>query len=167
MNFLLASPSPWPRQYHFELASYENSILTTHQPFNRDNGYDLYVNGINIGNDNEKFGLVSAFEEADTYNIPLNAEGQNIIAINVTNAGSTPTPAGVIVTGVIQFSNGLQQVLVSDSSWVTLAAQTPVNFFEVTFDDAAWIPASEQGTNGVGPWGITTIVPNTIECPNF
>lgn len=116
------------------------------------------------------------FQDADIYNVPLNAEGQNIIAINVTNGllqatsgpSDLPSAAGVIVTGVIEFSSGLQQVLASDSSWITLAAGTPVSFFEANFNDATWIPASEQGTDGVSPWGVTTIVPNNvIGCLNF
>ncbi|KAE9406450.1 hypothetical protein BT96DRAFT_934191 [Gymnopus androsaceus JB14] len=141
-----------------------------------DNEYDLYVNGFNIGNDFELFETDSAFEDADIYNVPLNAEGQNIIAINATNGllpttsglEDVPNPAGLIVTGIITFSTGLQEVLISNSTWLTLAAPTPANFFEATFNDAAWVPASDQGMDGVSPWGATTIVPNNvIGCLNF
>jgi len=136
-----------------------------------DNEYDLYVNGFNIGNNYERFENASAFHDADIYNVPLYAGDENIIALNVTNGikeGSAFNPAGVIVTGVIEFSSGLQQVLASNSSWITLAAETPANFFQATFNDAAWIPASEQGTDGGSLWGVTTIVPNNvIGCHNF
>ncbi|KAE9383175.1 hypothetical protein BT96DRAFT_929971 [Gymnopus androsaceus JB14] len=138
-----------------------------------DNEYDLYVNGFNIGNNFERVSLDAGFQDADIYNVPLNAEGQNVIAINATNGpdpglGPFPNPAGLIVTGIITFSTGLQETLVSNSSWLTLAAPTPTDFFSPTFNDAAWIPASEEGTDGVSPWGVTTIVPNNvIGCLNF
>ncbi|KAE9406387.1 hypothetical protein BT96DRAFT_954855 [Gymnopus androsaceus JB14] len=134
-----------------------------------DNEYDLYVNGFNIGNNFERFNSESAFFEADIYNVPLNAEGQNVIAINATNApGVVSNTAGLIVTGIVTFSTGLQETLVSNSTWLTLAAPAPANFFSPTFNDAAWVPASEEGTDGVGPWGPTTIVPNNvIGCLNF
>ncbi|KAJ3727332.1 putative lectin [Lentinula guzmanii] len=136
-----------------------------------DNEYVLYVNGFNIGNDFAGFISGASFLDADIYNIPLNPEGENVIALNVTNGpGPTdvPNPAGVIVTGIIEFSDQSQEVLVSDSTWLTLASDTPAGFMQPNFGDSAWIAATEEGLDGVAPWGVTTIVPtNVIGCLNF
>lgn len=127
-------------------------ILTRGYKIPRDNNYTLYVNGIDIGSTVD---LQVGFQDAQSFNAPLQPSS-NLFAILATNSGG---PAAVIATISIEYSDGSTETVLTDNSWKTFVGSVPANFQSPSTDDSSWSAASEQGLEGVGPWGVTTIPP--------
>ncbi len=116
-----------------------------------DNTYDLYVNEVFIGGG-------QSFTSAQVYTVAMNAEGDNVIAVNATNV-PPGGPAGVIATVLVEYSDGSSETFVTDSSWKTLQGATSAGFQSIATDDDGWNSATEQGADGVLPWGPTALPP--------
>jgi putative heme-binding domain-containing protein len=79
-------------------------------------------------------------------------EGRHVVAVRARNKDSA---AGFLLR--LAFDSGWRDPfsVVSDESWK--AAETaPRNFFELTFDDSAWKPATVVGRLGDQPWNAIT-----------
>ncbi|KAF9041902.1 lectin [Hymenopellis radicata] len=116
-----------------------------------DNTYDLYVNEVFIGGG-------QSFTSAQVYTVAMNAEGDNVIAVNATNV-PPGGPAGLIATVLVEYSDGSSETFVTDSSWKTLQSSTAAGFQSIATNDDGWNSASEQGADGVLPWGPTALPP--------
>ncbi len=90
------------------------------------------------------------------YTIGLKRKSKNVIAVNATNTGG---PAGMTATVLVDYSDNSTETFVTDASWKTLQSVPPVGFANPGLDDSSWIAASEEGKNGVGPWGPTSLPP--------
>ncbi len=62
-------------------------------------------------------------------------------------------------TVLVDYSDNSTETFVTDASWKTLQSVPPVGFANPGLDDSSWIAASEEGKNGVGPWGPTSLPP--------
>ncbi|HEV58491.1 MAG TPA: hypothetical protein ENN87_13530 [Phycisphaerales bacterium] len=116
-----------------------------------DNGMRLYVNGRAIeANDGtlDDWGSVSKINLVE-----LLRPGRNTVAIEATNASTTPNPAGLIGKIVVSYGNGRTLELPVDKTWKT-ARQAADGWRRVDFDDAAWPAAVECAAFGAGPWGM-------------
>ena len=119
---------------------------TIHIPANRsliaarvriaaDNAFSIAVNGQNVATGSD-------------WTIPVDADiraamqiGDNIISMSVTNAGSSPNPAGVIARLDLTFSNGEPLTVLTDAQW------------EASSNGVAWSNALVLGAYGIAPWG--------------
>ncbi|KAH7869771.1 uncharacterized protein C8R40DRAFT_1073741 [Lentinula edodes] len=111
----------------------------------------LYVNGQEIST---KVG----WQIADTSCINLADCGcAVIIAVNATNMPSTPNPAGLLITGIVTYTDGSTSPIVSDTTWRTSEGGLPSGFQDLSFDDSTWAPAVTEGGNGVAPWGTVAL----------
>ena len=101
-----------------------------------DNAFELIVNGRRVGSGNdwrERVNLdVASFLLA----------GENQLFITVTNAGDTPSPAGLILSIHIELAGGDSVNMASDGQW------------EASQDQVSWSPAKVLGPFGIGPWGV-------------
>ncbi|KIK56057.1 hypothetical protein GYMLUDRAFT_823499 [Collybiopsis luxurians FD-317 M1] len=77
-----------------------------------------------------------------------------LIAFNATNQGS---PAGLLVSALVKYSDNSTSPIVSDGSWRTNISGVPDGFQYLSFDDSTWELAETEGGNGAGPWGNISI----------
>ncbi len=82
----------------------------------------------------------------------------NLFAIAGQNAVAN-SPAGVMATILIHYSDGTSATFITDESWRTLRAAPPANFQLASVDDSSWAFAALQGTFQNSVWGQPTLPP--------
>ncbi|KAF8075281.1 hypothetical protein FPV67DRAFT_1476831 [Lyophyllum atratum] len=127
-----------------ELASQAKIVIAA------DNEFTLYINGMLVGSG-------QSFTVARRYVVNFPPTARVVIAVfarNVPPGG----PAGVIASvELVSCVCGGDVSLVTDASWKYFRGEPPVGFIAPDFDDSAWLPGVAQGTDGVSPWGPTTV----------
>ncbi len=103
-----------------------------------DNAFELAINGRKAA-------------RGDNWENPVTADitaflqpGENVITISATNAGTAPSPAGLIVKLHIQFDKGDALDFVTDGQW------------ESSTDGNQWTQPKALGVFGIPPWGQLT-----------
>ncbi|KAJ8697821.1 hypothetical protein PTI98_004593 [Pleurotus ostreatus] len=115
-----------------------------------DDASTVYVNGVRIGSGgtpNQGQALFVALQPS--WNLFAIA-GQNLFA---------NTPAGIMATILVHFSDGTTESFITDESWRTLPAAPPANFQLPSIDDSNWAFASVQGTYQKSVWGPLALPP--------
>ena len=116
-----------------------------------DNAFELFVNGKPGGANDLTGGDLSAATAFDITK-QLHA-GANVLAVDATNGGDEPNPAGLVGRLVIQFEQGPPLIGITDKTWKTTQREEK-GWTELTFDDSAWVAAMELTTYGGPPWGL-------------
>lgn len=111
-----------------------------------DNSFTLFING--------KAALTgdrweTAFEGEVT---ALLLAGENVLAVEAGNAGSTPNEAGLIGKLEILLADGRTLVVPVDGSWKA-SDQATGGWHSAAFEDASWPPVRVLGQYGAQPWG--------------
>jgi alpha-L-rhamnosidase len=116
-----------------------------------DNWAGVYVNG-------QRVGTVHGFHAANEVIVPagLLVPGNNVIAMEATNAGEAPNPAGLMAVAVLTFADGGTSRTVTSGEWRG-ATQAAEGWMLPAFDDAGWAAADVLGANGIGPWNTVTL----------
>ncbi|KAK0220200.1 lectin [Armillaria fumosa] len=114
-----------------------------------DDFHTLYVNGAEIGSG-------ASYTSAQVYTVGLKRKSKNGIAINATNTGG---PAGMIATVLVDYSDSSTETFVTDASWKTTKSVPPPELASPRLDDSSWMAASEEGKDGIAPWGQTSLPP--------
>ncbi len=111
-----------------------------------DDAAALYVNGNEVGRS-------SSWKTAANVDVTgqLRA-GRNVLAISVTNGGTTPTPAGLLGKLILLFEEGSPLVIPIDTAWLS-ATTVDDQWQQVDFNDSNWTAASVIARHGDGPWG--------------
>ena len=110
-----------------------------------DNSYTLWVNGSRVVKGD-------AWTEPNFINLrPHLQVGENVIAIQATNGGDGPNPAGAIFYARLEIK-GERRDFASDSSWKT--GRRSAGWEKPGYDDAKWVAASELGDLNMAPWSI-------------
>lgn len=65
----------------------------------------------------------------------------------------------MIAVVLVDYSDDSTETFVTDASWKTLKSVPPLEFANPRLDDSSWIAASEEGKDGVAPWGLTSLPP--------
>jgi alpha-L-rhamnosidase len=117
--------------------------------FTADNSAELFVNG-------KKAGAASDFHAASEVDVTgLLKNGTNLLAASVSNAGTDPNPAGLIVFLQVEFNQGDPLEVVTDSKWFT--STSPMAGWQSNhLDHASWQSAQTLGPPGCAPWGKIT-----------
>ncbi len=99
--------------------------------------------------------------KGDDWHSPQKAEitkfvkaGENVFAVEATNSGSSPNPAGMIGHVLVELTDGRQVTLATDAAWKT-NDRAAKGWQDIGFDDAGWADAKEVAKFGGGPWGNT------------
>jgi len=115
-----------------------------------DDAFSLHVNGHAAGSG-------SSWKSPTTADItPWLAAGRNVVAVQVTNGGDTPSPAGLMGKLILQFATGESLVIPIDASWRS-ARELPEGWTAANFDDTAWTQSSVIAKHGEAPWGELTV----------
>jgi hypothetical protein len=113
-----------------------------------DDNYRLYVNDALIDE------TARLWSSPQTYPVTLfrHPSRKNVIAIEGLNAAEIDgLDRGIIADLAFDAGGGVQSV-VTDSSW-KLSTTLATDWFALTFDDAAWVAATDEGAHGIAPYG--------------
>lgn len=126
-----------------------------------DDAYDLYLNGTRSASHPQQ---TNGWQHAQIHDLrPLLRTGTNVLAVAVTNVGSTP--AGLLA--VARLTTGRDSVtLPTDTAWRTLDS-APEGWTATDFDDSDWAEPLDQGLYGTGPWGDNVSVEATTPAPHL
>jgi hypothetical protein len=114
-----------------------------------DNDFVLYVNGKKAGGGS---GGYEDWRRARTIDLkPHLNSGRNTLAIEATNFGDEPNPAGLIGAYEIILDEGTEITGCIDKSWKSSDSES-ASWKTPDFDDDAWSPAKEIARYGGGPW---------------
>lgn len=111
-----------------------------------DDGFRLFING-------HLAGQGSTWQSLASPEITGRLQpGANAIGIEVTNGGSSPSPAGLVGRLVILFESGEPMVVQIDRSWQS-NAEAGERWAWADYDASGWAPAAEIASFGDRPWG--------------
>ena len=114
-----------------------------------DDACEVFLNGSRVG-------AHDTWQRAALFTIAeLLKPGANVLAVRVENKPTSgKNPAGLIARLAMALGTGKQAVVLSDSSWVSEAAEHP-QWQQPAFDDSTWKPAMVVAPFGGAPWGRT------------
>jgi alpha-L-rhamnosidase len=121
-----------------------------------DNKFSFYVNGFLVGSSPNG----TEWQNSQTYSVTL-APQSNLFAIrgvNLPTDDGGPSPAAVLATIQITFSDGTSTILSSDSTWLSIKA-VPTNFESPALDDSQWVGATVVAQYGTNIWASDVQVP--------
>ncbi|MHB8898717.1 MAG: glycosyl hydrolase, partial [Thermoguttaceae bacterium] len=131
-----------------------------------DNACRAWINGQPAG-EADNFHLVTTTDVGD-----LLRPGRNVIALEATNGGDSPNPAGVIAGLRVEYSDGQVIELVTDARWQAAREVSPR--WQETVErargppDADWLAAGELGPAPMGPWQLKPVADSCPELyPNY
>jgi HEAT repeat protein len=115
-----------------------------------DNGYELYVNGTQVGYDigsgSEVWNSVERYDIASRL-----ARGKNVIGIRATDLGGI---RGLVAAARIDVKGRPPLEIVTDAAWRAAAEGDPVNYSHPEFiEGPEWTKATVLGPLGMAPWG--------------
>ncbi len=111
-----------------------------------DDAFALFVNGHEAGSG-------SNWKTAANLDITPQLTAQdNVVAIQVTNGGETPTPAGLLGKVIVLFDVGDPLVIPIDESWRS-AREAGAQWTAADYDDSHWTGSSAIARHGDAPWG--------------
>lgn len=111
-----------------------------------DNRFRAFVNGEIVG-EGANFKRVWSLDVARRLRV-----GRNVLAIEVSNEGDRPNPAGLFTRLEIEFEGGARMRVDGDENW-RVSREASSGWKESAFDDAEWSPAKVLGAVGMAPWG--------------
>ena len=79
--------------------------------------------------------------------------GKNVLAVEASNVGNKPNPAGLVAKLKVIFTQGTPLALTTDGNWKS-AMNAETGWQALAFDDAAWVNAKVLGEYGTQSWGI-------------
>jgi hypothetical protein len=120
-----------------------------------DNQYNLYVNGVSVGNGTN-------WKVAQHYTVNFETPTSDLVlAVLATN--NAASAAGLIVAMEINMQPGGRNnctagsFLLSDGLWKSTKGAIPAGFEQPGFDDSAWPAAVDEAGYGRPPWDTITI----------
>jgi alpha-L-rhamnosidase len=123
-----------------------------------DNSFKMFVNGRRIQNGNNFKQIVSADVKEHLH------PGKNVLAIEASNEGNAPNPAGVLALLRLQFTDGEPVTIVSNETWRASESGGPT-WMNLDFDTGKWSNAKVVGAYGAEPWGDLTLVSGELFLP--
>jgi len=112
-----------------------------------DDKFRLFVNGQEAG-------------EGDGWGNPkqiaigaLLKPGTNVLAVEASNVGNNPNPAGLVAKLKVKLAQGTPLTLITDGGWKSATNAEP-GWQALAFEDATWINAKVLGEYGTLAWGI-------------
>ncbi|KAJ6487240.1 hypothetical protein C8R47DRAFT_518775 [Mycena vitilis] len=124
-----------------------------------DNNFTLHVNGQPIGAGND-------WQTAQVFSVALNTSTNVFSMLGVNSATDAPAdanPAGLLAAIRIRYSDGSNDTVVSDNTWV-VSGTVPADF-PLPADLSAFVPAQVAVKYGSGPWGTSVGIPSPTSAP--
>ncbi|KAK0438557.1 hypothetical protein EV421DRAFT_1906490 [Armillaria borealis] len=93
------------------------------------------------------------------FTVGLDPEGHNVVAIAAIAGGNIGGPAGLIVTMLVDYSDGTTEMIVSDNTWKTMKAVPLGGWTSPSYNDSAWTPAVSEGPTANTYWKSPILPP--------
>ena len=141
-----AQAAPVEKVYFRRVVNVEKDIESASILATADNSFKLWVNA-------EIAGTGTNFNQL--YEIDLNGrlhKGKNTIAVEATNDGTAPNPAGFIAILRIKYSDGSEESITTDDGWKSRNASAD-GWTALEFDDSSWDQVIVAANYGDAPWG--------------
>jgi alpha-L-rhamnosidase len=123
-----------------------------------DNSFKVFLNGRQVHNG-------SNFKEASAINVKEHLlQGGNVLAVEATNEGAAPNPAGVLAVLRLQFVDGGPTTIVSDGTWRTSHTAAP-GWTSTDFSADGWQAVQVLGAYGINPWGKVNVTSGELFLP--
>jgi hypothetical protein len=125
-----------------------NATITSHLRITTDNECEVFVNGTSVG-------TTANWQVAVTIDVSLflHPGRKNVVAVRGTNTSSQGgNDRGIIGELTLQLDGGTSSIVVTNDTW-RVSKTEETNWTSLTFDDSAWIAATEIANHGDGPWG--------------
>jgi len=136
----------------------ERELVSATCAVSADNSFKMFLNGRRIRNGNN-------FKEATASDVAEHLRpGKNVIAVEATNEGAAPNPAGVLAILVLRFQQGAPLAIVSDGQW-RCADAAPADWADPGFNAEGWHNAEEIGAYGIEPWGKVNVTSGDLFLP--
>ncbi|MGD1891598.1 MAG: DUF1553 domain-containing protein [Cyclobacteriaceae bacterium] len=153
-------PKPGKRYFRHVFSLPKEEIRRAQSLISVDHSFKLLINDkpVSEGTDWRK---VQVAEVQDV----LQA-GKNIIAVEGTNEGSIPNPAGLLFALQIQYASGATDTIFSHTEWKSTNEPPADGWTSLNFDDSEWKESRNYGTKHWGKLVDFTLQANT-ETPRF
>jgi alpha-L-rhamnosidase len=79
--------------------------------------------------------------------------GTNVLAVEASNVGNNPNPAGLVAKLTVKFVQGAPVTFITDGRWKSATNAGP-GWQVLAFEDAVWVNAKVLGEYGTLAWGI-------------
>ncbi len=134
---------PQENVYFRKLVDVGPNITSAKLAITADNIYTVFVNGIEIGKDDD-------WTNMEVYDISDRLKpGQNIIAVKATDPGGNL--GGLLVEAAVVYENNSVLLFGTDKTWRMSFEEIP-GWTSLEFDESSWISPNEIGKPPVGPW---------------
>ncbi|WP_149273109.1 DUF1549 domain-containing protein [Pareuzebyella sediminis] len=137
-------PEPGKRYFRKSIVLPAMNIEEANALISVDHAYVMYLNGERIA-DGEDWKRVGKLDVKRFLK-----RGENVIAIEGVNEGTIANPAGILFSMKIDFENGDQLMVDSDTTWKSTAEAPDEAWTNTIFDDTAWSNVRNYGTAN---WG--------------
>jgi len=133
-------PDPGKRYFRHEFSLPKKEIQSADALISVDHSYTLFVNGkeVSAGDD------WTMVDKLDVSN--LISKGKNLIAIEGENEGSIANPAGVLFALKITYSDGTTELIQSDKTWKSTAAEPDNGWTDIGYKDITWVDVRDFGS---------------------
>ncbi|MDB4292587.1 DUF1549 domain-containing protein [Maribacter sp.] len=137
-------PEPGKRYFRKSFVLRNKPIQGAKALISVDHSYLLYINGAKVaaGTDWKMVAKIDA--------TALLKPGKNLIAIEGVNEGTIANPAGLLFAMKIQYDNGEEVQVASDTSWKSVAEAPDQGWTSVDYKDISWTGVRNYGTSN---WG--------------
>ncbi|KAF7348106.1 hypothetical protein MSAN_01763200 [Mycena sanguinolenta] len=133
-----------------------------------DNTFQLFINSQYIGAppfDDNILGHASSWEYAQLFTDVALTPTTNVFTVLATNfaaqqAGGGPGSAGMVAAIQITFSDGSNETIRTDASWLAAPLASASSFLDAA--DSSLTPAISSGLFGISPWGTLSGTSNAL-----
>ena len=120
-----------------------------------DNGATIYLNGKEVGK-------WASYNSAGTFLLQNHIiPGINTLAVEASNAGTNPNPAGLIALIQLETASDSRLNWYSDASWKS-TDKRDAGWEKTSFDDSHWSQVQVMGKNGMEPWPVVTVAEERV-----
>ena len=124
-------PDPGKRYFRYIFQLPEDEIQSADLMISVDDTYKLFINGKSISEGSD-------WRKVEKMKIMNLHAGDNIIAIEGTNEGNIPKPAGILLAMKVIFSNGEETIIKSGNDWKSTAIQPKDIWQSLDYNDEDW-----------------------------
>jgi len=157
-----AARAPASKRYFKRVVEVDGNrpLASARAALTADNAFVLWVNGKRVADGDNFNNVVKASIGA------LLRPGANTIAIEATNLGNSPNPAGLIAAFELAYADGRLRHVPTDSTWQA-SVSPPAGWPDASATSSEWKKARVLGPRGMSPWKLTSKQVSTGLYPDY
>ncbi len=133
-------PDPGTRYYRYVFSLPNQKVEKSEVLISVDHTFTLYING-------EKISQGSDWRKVVATEVSSHLQyGDNVIAIEASNEGKIPNPAGILFAMKIDFGTGDDLLIQAGNSWKSTHIKPNQQWMKLEYDDEEWKPVRNYGS---------------------